>query len=108
MRLVWVGIFCLLPACRTRPFEAAQDGGSRDAALSDLAASDQSQICSNHQLEIVPLAGIGILDSDWVDQRAIRARVDVRLREGCDHLGRIDVQSMVGNATDVYVITAHA
>jgi hypothetical protein len=71
------------------------------------AGSDGCAAFAHHHLETVPLTLLVAADYQARIGRAVRVRVGVPLRGGCDVLGQIDVGVMPGNATDFVTVVAH-
>jgi hypothetical protein len=97
--------------CKTRPLDPDEDGGTP----SDLAGADlkglpdmTQQTCRTHERAFVNISKMSLVDANPQLGRAIRVRVEIPLRQGCDVLADLSTAVQIGNATDFVVITARA
>jgi hypothetical protein len=96
-----------ITACRTGLLDPT-DGGMGGGDLGgDLAAPrDLAGVCQTHTIEFVTLSELTAIDPDPTLGRAIRVRIGVPLRDGCDVLGDVALDVVIGNATDFARISA--
>lgn len=92
--------------CRTPPYDLiARSDGAAPTAF-DLAAPAPG--CSTHRLEAARLVELVKLDGPGTPTQgaALRVRLGVMLRAGCDVLGSIDVKESIGDTVSGADITA--
>lgn len=103
-RLLTFAVAFTLAGCKTRPYDPVDAAVADLAPVADLAAGpDGCAAYKHHYLVPVALDSLTAVDDISTLGRAIRVRVGVPLRGGCDVLGAIDV---VGSGNYV-AITAH-